>query len=685
MTTLHSRRFKLLLLGGIVLVAAFLRLYRIDSLPPGDYYDPAYYGLDALSILRGARPIFLPENYGREPMFSYLVAAFFGLFGVSPKAIYAASAAVGILTIPAVYLMAEEMFAGEEGVLAQFGGLVAALAVAISYWHLNWSRLGVRAILVPFFVVLTLFCLWRGLRMGNRRAFVGCGVFLGLGMYTYQAFRALPLLVVLAFVYVAVYRRARNQVSLEKPGFYLANLAIVVLLSLIIFAPLGYYFLTHPGSFFQRIEQTIVVGSAQRVTSNAPHGLSEQVKETLLMFNFHGDEWPKTNLPGRPALDPFLSVAFLLGIGVSLRRIRKPLYLFLLTWLVVMTVPAFLAQYGPAAKRAIGTLPAAVMLVAVGALVAWDWARRWAAGRSDTWARALPAAVAMLIGAGFLFTGIVTFRDYFIVWGQNPDLFTHFEAGESAIGRYVGQLPAQEQVYISPVPPNHPSVVFNSQEREGLKGYNGRVCVVAPERTAHDTTWVIVPRDDKNSLDLLARYYPQGEIVGEGPLHYNQPFFLAYEAPAGVEAHVEPAHPLRADFDNQIQLLGYDLDSFTYQPGDTLQLFLYYRRLGQIEKDYTVSTQLLGPHNPATNGPLWAQDDSEPCRRFYPTSIWDEGEVVRDQYTISIPADTPSGDYTLITGFYDWQTLERLPVLDAAGQVVADNVILGQVHVTEHE
>lgn len=679
MTTLPSRRFKLLLLGAIVLVAAFLRLYRIDSLPPGDGYDPAYYGLDALSILRGARPIFLPENYGREPMFSYLVAAFFAVFGVSPKAIYTASATVGILTIPAVYLMAEELFAGEEGLLAQFGGLLAALAMAISYWHLNWSRLGVRAILVPFFLVLTLYCLWRGLHTGSRWAFVGSGLFLGLGMYTYQAFRALPLLVVLAFVYAALSRGIRNPVSSEKPGFYLVNLGLVVVVSLIVFAPLGYYFLTHPGSFFQRIEQTIVVGSSVEAHSES-HGLYEQVKDTLLMFNFHGDEWPKTNLPGRPALDPFLSIAFFLGIGVSLFRIRKPPYLFLLTWLVVMTIPAFLAQYGPAAKRAIGTLPAAVTLVAVGTLVSWDGARRRAAGRSTAWARALPAAAAVLIGAGFLYTGIVTYRDYFIVWGQNPDLFTHFEAGESAIGRYVGQLPAPERVYISPVPPNHPSVLFNSQEREGLRGFNGRVCVVAPERTAQDTTWVIVPRDDKNSLDLLARYYPRGGIVGEGPLHYNEPFFLAYEVAAGVEAHVEPAHPLQANFDNQIQLLGYDLDSFTYQPGDTLQLFLYYRRLGPIEKDYTVSTQLLGPHNPATNGPLWAQDDSEPCRRFYPTSTWDAGEIVRDKYTIAVPADAPPGDYTLITGFYNWHTLERLPVL-GAGQPVADHVVLGQVHI----
>jgi len=714
----HARpRFahiKLLLLIGITLLAAFLRLYRLESLPPGDSWDPAYYGLDGLAILGGARPIFLPENFGREPMFSYLVALFFFLFGVSSKAIYAASAVIGILTVPVLYLMAEEMFADEEGVLARYGGLVAALTMAISYWHLNWSRLGVRAILVPFLLTLSLYCLWRGLRAerssayhplrewrtASRLAFAGCGLFMGLSMYTYQAARVLPLLVFLGFVYVGWHRNqvSANRVCLEKPGFYV-NLVLVFAIALIVFAPLGYYFLTHPGSFFQRIEQTLVVDTSQEAGSNARILLSK-VKKTLLMFNFHGDEEPKTNLVGRPALNPFLSIAFFLGIGVSLFQIRKPRvdaessacgrfgtrpYLFLLTWLAVMTLPALLAQYGPTAKRAIGALPAVVMLITVGVLAFWDSFQRWATRRSPPLPRTLTLALAIVVAAGFVYTGIRTYHDYFIVWGQNPDLFTHFEAGESAIGKYVGELPVEEDIYISPVPPDHPSVVFNSQLRQGLKGYNGRVCVVVPDRTTHDTTYVIVPRDDKNTLDLLSKYFPQGGIAGEGPLHYQQPFFLAYRIPAGAEAQIEPSRQLQANWDNKIRLLGYDLDADSVKAGDTIYLYLYYQRLTRMETDYTVFTQLLGPYNPATGGPLWGQDDSEPCRRFYPTSGWDAGEVVRDQFTIQVPGETPTGDFQLIMGFYNWQTLERLPVLDATGQVVADNVVLGQVRITERD
>ena len=87
---------------GIVLVAAFLRLYRIDSLPPAAGYDQAAYGLDALEIVDGARPVFLPSNFGREALFSYLVALVYLVLGDAALSVYVTSALVGVLTVPAV-------------------------------------------------------------------------------------------------------------------------------------------------------------------------------------------------------------------------------------------------------------------------------------------------------------------------------------------------------------------------------------------------------------------------------------------------------------------------------------------------------------------------------------------------------------------------------------------------------
>ena len=243
LTTLDrlQTKHKLILLLGIILLAAFFRFYRLDTLPPGDGYDQAWYGVDALEILRGARPVYLPTNHGREVMFSYIVALFTALLGANPFAIHVASALVGLLAVPAVFLMAETMFADEDGWLREYGGLTAALMVAVSYWDLQWSRHGVRAILVPLFTALIVYTLWRGLRTGSRGAFAGCGVCLGLSLYTYQAARLLPVLVVLAFLLVRLDRQKFRGATWQ--GF-----AIVVGVSLLVFAPLGLYVVQHPAS-----------------------------------------------------------------------------------------------------------------------------------------------------------------------------------------------------------------------------------------------------------------------------------------------------------------------------------------------------------------------------------------------------------------------------------------------------
>jgi len=662
---LECPRIKLCLLLAITLLATFFRLYRLDHLPPGDGYDPAFYSVDALLILRGARPVFFPTNFGREALFSYIVAACFFLFGAGTQTIHLASALAGILSIPAVYCVAEELFADEQGLLKRFGGLVAALMMAISYWHLNWSRYGVRAILVPLFAALTFSFLWRGLRGKSRWAFVMCGASFGLSMYTYQAARLLPTLIVIGFFCVIWDRKT---ISMQN----WRNFVIVTGVALLVFAPLGHYFLAHPGSFSQRIEQAFVIEKAQCI-------------KALLAFNFVGDREPYSTIPGRPYLNPFLSALFFLGIGISLVRFKKPSYLFLLAWLGIMFIPAAVAGKGPTAKRAIGTLPAVAMLIAIGALVPWQFLRRWSFKRRSNLSQGIGAAWAILLAGGLVYSGIVTYWDYFVTWASNPGMFTHFEVGISAIGKYIGELPPDEQVYISPELPAHPGIRFHSDLREDIHGYNGRACLVVPEQLATDTTYVIVPSKDEHSLDLLQRYLPQGEIVDEGPLHYNEPYFLVYRIPSGARVEATSHYPITANFGDRIRFRGYDRDKLTYQAGDTIHLTLYYQGLKPIETHYTLFVHLLGTYNPATDGPLWGQHDSEPCQALYPTTSWNAGEIIMDRLTVPIPAETPAGDYELQMGFYNLWTMERLSILDGMDETRDNTVSLGKVQVTGAE
>ena len=107
--TLSPRHLLILAL----LAAAFLRFWRLDSLPPGLYHDEAYYALDALSLLEGKTfpiyyegwelyaqdahaerpatptrlPILFEVNDGREPIHVYLLALPIQLFWATPFAI----------------------------------------------------------------------------------------------------------------------------------------------------------------------------------------------------------------------------------------------------------------------------------------------------------------------------------------------------------------------------------------------------------------------------------------------------------------------------------------------------------------------------------------------------------------------------------------------------------------------
>jgi hypothetical protein len=54
---------------------------------------------------------------------------------------------------------------------------------------------------------------------------------------------------------------------------------------------------------------------------------------------------------------------------------------------------------------------------------------------------------------------------------------------------------------------------------------------------------------------------------------------------------------------------------------------------------------------------------------------------VVDRYAVTLPAEAPAGEYQLAMGLYEWQTLQRLPVLDDAGQVAGDHVVLTSVAV----
>jgi hypothetical protein len=120
-----------------------------------------------------------------------------------------------------------------------------------------------------------------------------------------------------------------------------------------------------------------------------------------------------------------------------------------------------------------------------------------------------------------------------------------------------------------------------------------------------------------------------------------------------------------------VEILGYDV-SGEINPGSDLHLALYWTVQTVPDASYHFFNHLVND-----KGERWAQKDG----RGYPAGQWWEGDVVVSWFDISIPPDTPPGDYWISTGMYTYSEGMRASVLDERGQPVSDALLLGPIEV----
>ena len=651
-----SRQIAFWLVVGATLVGAILRLYNLAQLPISSGFDPAYYGLDALAILDGDFPIYLATNYGREVLFSYLVAAIYAAAGMSDFGIHLAAAFVGILTIPMNYVVAGELLRfSADPLLRRWGPVLAAWILAVSYWHLVWSRFGVRAILAPLFVSLTMFLLLRALRTGSRKSLFLAGLAAGASLYTYQIGQLVPILV-LAVLLIDAWSRRKE----IRAVAYLKSLTWLFMPFLVVVFPMAVYAWQNPDVFNQRVRDVAVVETAQPLLAQVGT-LGERLLILARFFTVEGDTHGMWSVGRLPGLNGVLLAGFIIGLLVLLWSWRKPLAQAMLAWLLIMLAPAILAGSGAVSKRALGALPLITTLIALGymSVVAFIRAR-------DKNGRFWRAAAALILGGALLFSLAYTTNHYFVVWAADEDKDGRFDPHLSEMGNYIAGLPQGTQIFLSADAPNHPNMLLHSRLRtagDDVRGYNGWRCFVYPETTTRDTTYVL---SEENSVNHLQALYPSGTLQSEGLSNQfgYEDYYTAYHIAAGETAVAGSQYPLNGIWSDQIELLGYDLPRAEIVPGEPLQLTLYWSPLQEMETRYTAFVHLLGQENPQTGSPIWGQKDSEPCHGFYPTAVWREGEIIRDEITFEVAADAPPGLFDLSVGFYTWPDFQRLATAD---------------------
>lgn len=92
---------------------------------------------------------------------------------------------------------------------------------------------------------------------------------------------------------------------------------------------------------------------------------------------------------------------------------------------------------------------------------------------------------------------------------------------------------------------------------------------------------------------------------------------------------------------------GYDLEPAAPRAGEILRITLYWQAAGRVQRDWTTFIHLLDDQ-----GNRVAQVDQVPGDGIYPPTLWQPGDLVADQYELSLPTTLPAGRYRLDFGWY---------------------------------
>jgi len=201
--------FKIFLLFLTIFLAFFLRFYKLNSNPPSLYWEEAALGYDAYSILKTAKdyhgnpfPIVAFESFGdwKPSLYFYALVPAISVFGLNEFGVRFPSAFFGSLTVLLVFFLTKEFIKinkkNKAAGLRFWLPLTTSLILAVSPWHLQFSRAGFEANLALFLIVLGIYLFLKALN-ANIRFLLLSAVSFGLSFYAYHAARVfVPLLVI---------------------------------------------------------------------------------------------------------------------------------------------------------------------------------------------------------------------------------------------------------------------------------------------------------------------------------------------------------------------------------------------------------------------------------------------------------------------------------------------------------
>jgi hypothetical protein len=151
------------------------------------------------------------------------------------------------------------------------------------------------------------------------------------------------------------------------------------------------------------------------------------------------------------------------------------------------------------------------------------------------------------------------------------------------------------------------------------------------------------------------------------------------EAPEVAQVSLAPLtgaapNPLSVNFEDKLELVGFDMSERRLVPGEAAQLNLYWRPMGDLDVDYTLFAQIVGEDTTR-----WASQDLPLL-----TSEWSLGDVQKVSLAMDVSPEAPAGVYPLIIGLYTRSgdgAFIRLQTVTAEGRLTDDFLPLTHVRI----
>ncbi len=431
-----TARLEWVLFGFILLIAFFLRVYELDQIPSGIYLDASGPALYALKMLHEHfKPPFMLPAFAANPSYLvYLLAVWFRWFSPTQVNLFLFYVVFAMAALPFIYWTFRQL-AGPQS------ALLTVYFIAVMRWHMVFSRIGFRGIQVPFYMFGTLAFFLYGLKLKKGWPFFLSALFLTGGLYTYQSFKAFPLMMLILLVYEH-FKNPKTLKALAVP--LLASAALCGFFTV----PLLHYW-NQQGSLGTR-ESQIFIGK-EVVQEKSLRPLAEKALQTALMFNRKGEEQPRHNFKDHPILDDVTGLFFILGFFLALWKFRQKPYFYAVCGFFVMSLPGLLSSEETQSHRMLGALPFAAFFAA-GAVLTWR------KGMAERFPSFRPWVNGLVMGL-LIFAAIENIKTYFVDQAGDYDCWRDFNIEATTVGKTVVQHP-NTVFYLAPAFYDHFTVQY---------------------------------------------------------------------------------------------------------------------------------------------------------------------------------------------------------------------------------